>query len=380
MHGIRFVSALASTLLFASAVSAARPASAADVYQAFYVEHRSDSVVVHLLLDPDAPVQEVSFRSNECDFGPAEEVYPGEWAATGSSRLCSSATVTIVLEGAGGGTPSDQACGPFVGVEQVLLLRGRTDGYDAAAGSYSPETATASGHVCTNGQLRLGGGSEPREGNDAGHHHRIAHTGARIHGDAYTGDGTARTGRHATITGAVEALDAPLALEPVALPRASELANHTIPRSGKGRRVVRHDRFALTGRDTVALEPGTYRFRDFLLAGGATVAIQGPTEIYVERSFRVLGGSFANFNGDSPSDLRIYSTGRKVVLMGGAELRAQVHAPDAVIMRAARSDFFGTLAGRVLWLLGPGDLHGLAGGAVGSGEPPLELDLSWVVF
>ena len=245
------------------------------------------------------------------------------------------ATVTATAQVKPGG------CGLFIGINKVTISGGSfTDSYDSGSGPYDPAAAGNQGHVCSDGSISLSGSSY-------------------VDGNALPGQGsTVSTSSSSYVTGSRNPRDEPLNLPPVDFGTSPFVNNNlNIPMSDGGANPLNGTKFGLSGGDHATLPPGTYYFSEFVLSGGSSITVTGPTVIYCTGKFVCSGGSIANTTM-LPANLQVFCTGDKVDISGGSHFFGTVYAPSSKIVRSSGSGHvFGSLIGIELTLSGGGGAH-----------------------
>ena len=231
-------------------------------------------------------------------------------------------------------------CTGFVGIQSASLLNNiRTNSYDSDVGLYGGSNVNNAGDVCSGGPVFLA-------------------SGAGITGNASGSPVTIAQGSGAFITGS-QSSGPPLEFEPVDFSEALPNNNDTIERGPEWAPPFydssTNDLVVNNGR-SLTLQAGTYYFRDLLLAGGSSLNITGPVEIYIEREMRFDNGTVAN-QTEIPKNLRLFVGEGPVNIQGGHQLHAVIYAPEATVDIANGSGFFGSIVGRTLSAAGGAGLH-----------------------
>src|ERR1051326_5626629 len=181
----------------------------------------------------------------------------------------------------------------------------------------SNNVITNQGHVGSNGNVKMSGGSVVYGDATAGP------------GKAVTNSGSSRvTGTKSVATAAEVCVPIDLASLVPAIQASNN--NNLIPLTGNGKNPMggsSHTEFTLSGGDTITLPPGTYYFTKFTVSGGSTITLTGPTRFLSTGRVDISGGSFVN---PQPYRFRIWVSGSgPVTLSGGSNLAGFVYAPSA---------------------------------------------------
>ncbi len=234
-------------------------------------------------------------------------------------------------------------CGLFIGIEKVTISGGSfTDSFDSDIAPYDAASAGHEGHVCSDGPITLSGPSYVDGNALPGHGHSVSTSGSSY------------------VTGSTNPRSQPLNLPPVDFgDSATNNMNYLIPTSDDGE--VAYDpgdgKFGLSGGDHLQLSPGTYYFSEFVLSGGSSITVTGPTSIYCVGKFVASGGSIANTT-QLPANLQVFCTGDKVDISGGSHFYGVIYAPSSKVVRSSGSGHvFGAAIGKELTLTGGGGAH-----------------------
>ncbi len=221
------------------------------------------------------------------------------------------------------------------GKERVKLNGSvETNSYNSNLGGYWSQSHGESGHVGSNGNIRITGSAE-------------------IHGDARPGPGhtTTITGS-ATVTGSTEPLP-----EPVVLPDLDPFQ-------------VGDQDLRKTGSTQITFTGGTYYYEDMRFTGSSKLIVEGAVTIYCKsftqtgsaqliikpgssltmyckESFKLAGSGLINQTG-VPSNFRLFSTARKedndeIRLTGGSEFCGVVYAPYTDADVTGSHQFYGSV-------------------------------------
>jgi len=239
-------------------------------------------------------------------------------------------------------------CGPFVGIEGVTAGGNlTTNSFDSWDGSYNPATAGDLGSLCSDGDITVGGN-------------------AVINGDVRAGEGDTVTinGSSVDITGQVGNRVTALALPPVDATAASttndnlSLPKYKPPMSGwiDPLNPGTND-FQLVGGAVYDLPAGTYYFNDMTLAGGSVLNISGKTTIYLTGNLTRVGGAIINNNTELASNFMINMTGGSAMISSDNVFYGVIYAPNTDITYSGTADFFGTMVGKTLTIMGDATGH-----------------------
>jgi hypothetical protein len=239
---------------------------------------------------------------------------------------------------------SSGRCAGIWGIEGIEGLGNiGTDSYVSSEGAYGTGTVYPNGDLCSCRDILLAGNVE-------------------INGDAMYGEGYGfdLDGESGAVYGVVD----DMACGKVATDADFDHAmfnhdNETIGLSAKGR-----DPFPtsdswdlrLTSDDSVTLTGGTYFFGSLRLTGQARIYVTGPSVIYVTGNSTFTGGGIVNVTGD-PANLLIYSSARMLELKGGAGFYGAVYAPWTDVVLKGTPDYYGTIVGRTVTILGDTRIH-----------------------
>ncbi len=235
------------------------------------------------------------------------------------------------------------SCGLFIGIDKVTISGGSfTDSYHSDDGPYNAASAGNQGHVCSDGPITLSGPSY-------------------IDGNAFPGENdSVSTSGSSYVTGSRDPRTELLNLPPVDFgDSASNNNNALIPASDDSQEPydAGNGKFGLSGGDHVTLAPGTYHFSEFVLSGGSSITLTGPTTIYCVGKFTASGSSIVNSTA-LPTNLQVFCTGDKVDISGGSHFYGVVYAPTSKVVRSSGSGHvFGSLIGKELTLSGGGGAH-----------------------
>jgi hypothetical protein len=234
-------------------------------------------------------------------------------------------------------------CEGIWGINGVTVGSVHTDSYDSTEGPYDEYTANRNGDICSGRYVTIGGSKE-------------------IEGEVMAGFGYGVTvnGGSGYITGMtssnIQGIGPPN-VDPgdAAFINDNELIDSTergdSPWKGAG--------WALdtAANDTLEVPPGTYCLDSIRLTGGSTIAISGPTTIYVRDTVDAIGGAFVNETGD-PANLTIIALGPDVKISGGAGFYGSIIAPNAdVTLSGNDTGFWGAVIGDRVMLKGDFDFH-----------------------
>lgn len=116
--------------------------------------------------------------------------------------------------------------------------------------------------------------------------------------------------------------------------------------------------------EVITLDPGDYCFSSIVMAGASSLRVTGPTRIYLTLPSTILGVVNAT---NVPSNLRIYSSVTSplpplpivpgLVVAGAVSPAMVVYAPNAVVSFIGITDFFGSAVGAIIPNVGIAAMH-----------------------
>lgn len=223
-------------------------------------------------------------------------------------------------------------CGRIVGINSVEMQgSAETDSYDSRKGSYASQAKGAKGDVCSNGSIELKGSVD-------------------VNGSAITGPGGSVNGS-SHVSGEIKTNEKTVKFPTVDSSSAQSQNNNSAASGNIGNGIN------LNGHSTLTLQPGTYYINGNVnINGGASIAISGPTSIYITGTLDMGGGGFAN-STLAPSNLRIYLLGSSAKLRGNSSLYAIVYGPNCDIELSGTPDIYGAVIGKTLDVQGNPGLH-----------------------
>jgi hypothetical protein len=121
------------------------------------------------------------------------------------------------------------------------------------------------------------------------------------------------------------------------------------------------------GQEVVHLKGGTYFFTDIVLAGGASIVLDGPCRIYVTGEVDLTGGSLVNPGGAAP-DCLIFAhpypipagfipSTKPIAINGGPGVAAGIYAPYRDVTVGGGPDYFGSIVGQDIHVNGDTAFH-----------------------
>ncbi|MFI5168174.1 MAG: Ig-like domain-containing protein, partial [Thermoanaerobaculales bacterium] len=267
----------------------------------------------------------------------------------GSARIVIVLLALAVLVGWSGTARSDQVSDGFALVPaltgqavfscQALNLNGNCF-TDSEGSSAAPSKANA-GHVRSNGDITLNGGSE-------------------VHGDATAGPGKqVRVVGNSKVTGNVSAAAAPFNCRPIDLSTLlTALQAHNdnggIPRTKSGKNPLGGGdgrAFTLNGNDALTLPTGVYLFSSFTINGNSSLAVSGDVFILCTGAVTVNANHDVNSAG-LPGSLRLWCSGTVVAVNGLGTLRGYIYAPNAQVALNGTCRISGAVFGKTVTLNG----------------------------
>ena len=223
-----------------------------------------------------------------------------------------------------------------------------TNSYDPTLGSFASQTARGNGGVGSNGDVTLGAGSF-------------------INGDAVTGQGGSiiEGGSNVTVTGDRTSLEEDLILPPIEPPAVSSSGPlDTTENTTIGPGLLGFDKVSTGEGATLTIQgPTQIVMSDFMLEGGSTLVIDssnGPVEIYSSGDWDVSTDSMVRTTSQSARDFQLFLSGdtdgsanpATVSLSANCSLHGAIYAPQATIMVPTGFELFGSLVARSV-VLGP---------------------------
>ncbi len=234
-------------------------------------------------------------------------------------------------------------CEGIWGLEGVTVGSVHTDSYNSTEGAYVEATAYQKGDICSGRGVVIGGSKE-------------------IEGEIMAGLGYGVTvnGVAGYITGmttsTLQGLTPP-ATDPGDLAYSNDNATIGLTDGGVSPWKKSGWNLDMAANDRLVIPPGKYFFDSIRLTGGATLAITGPTTIYVRGEIDAIGGAFVNETED-PANLTILGLGPAVKISGGASFFGAVVAPYAeVTLSGNDTGFYGAVIGQTVALKGDFDFH-----------------------
>ena len=239
-------------------------------------------------------------------------------------------------------------CGGIWGLEEVTIPGSvTTDSYISNDGEYSEGSARDNGDLCSGGDITVSGS-------------------AYIAGDAMAGVDSEVTvnGGQVEITGVESNQTLPIDYPDANVDDAAVLNdNDSIPNTEQGLnpfsdglnlRIGSDD--GLTLPSGVDGDPAVFYFDSMTFTSSARLTITGPTVIYLAGDFDFTGQGTINTTRD-PKDLMIISTGESVRMMGEVSFYGSILAPNAEIVLAGTSEYFGAVIGLTVKITGDFEFH-----------------------
>lgn len=243
-----------------------------------------------------------------------------------------------------------EPCSGFVGIDFVNLRNNAmTDSYNSELGDYdqgwgySDPNANRgqNGDTCSNGPIDV-------------------RQGGVVNGDASGSSVTLAPHGAGKVTGSIGTSASSRDYEPVNFDQGNINDNETIPDPPKYSWppyfLSNDNDLVLANGRNMTLEAGTYRFRDFKIAGGSTLTLNGPVKIFVERELRFDNGTTANPT-HLPVDFELLVGAGPVNIQGGNELHGTIYAPEADVTIGNNGKFFGSIVSKSLTMTGGAQLH-----------------------
>jgi hypothetical protein len=234
---------------------------------------------------------------------------------------------------------------PLLPIDITLVGAISTDGFNSDAGPYAVGTATATGHIQSNGGISMSGLLQP----------------VNIGGNVTASDNVV-TLLGVNVTGAVTQ-NAP----PVEYPSVAPCGPPYPPNDGITGGLYDQTLGTLVNvgvNDTIELEPGDYCFSSIIMAGASTLRVTGETRIYLTLPSTILG--IVNTTNVA-SNLRVYSSVRSpipplpivpgLVIAGAVAPSMVVYAPDAVLDFTGITNFYGSAVGAIIPNVGVAAMH-----------------------
>ncbi|WP_428940110.1 DUF7305 domain-containing protein [Fontivita pretiosa] len=219
----------------------------------------------------------------------------------------------------------------LVGIDSVALSGvARIDSYNSADGSYDPSRAGDKTVVVSNGNITVG-------------------SACTIYGEAHPGPGASLIGA-ASVTGSTAPLPAPLSFP---MPSVDPDYNNAPIASY----LTAANDLDMGGKKTYTLNTGVYSVRNVSLAGTANLRVRGQVTLYVSGSL-LLNGT-VDVQSERPGDFKIRMTapGTSVSIGGNSALYADLYAPASTVTISGTGDFFGTVVGKTLSVIGRAGIH-----------------------
>ncbi|HWP40922.1 MAG TPA: TadG family pilus assembly protein [Tepidisphaeraceae bacterium] len=219
----------------------------------------------------------------------------------------------------------------LVGIDSVSLSGvARIDSYNSADGSYDPSRAGSKTVVVSNGNITVG-------------------SACTIYGEAHPGPGASLIGA-ASVTGSTSPLPAPLNFP---MPSVDPSYNNAAIASY----LTASNDLDLSGKKTYTLNSGVYFVRNVSLAGTANLRVRGQVTLYVYGNL-LLNGT-VDVQSERPGDfkIRMTSPGTSVSIGGNSALYADLYAPASTVTLSGTGDFYGTVVGKTLSVIGRAGIH-----------------------
>ena len=93
------------------------------------------------------------------------------------------------------------------------------------------------------------------------------------------------------------------------------------------------------------------------LAGGSVLNISGQTTIYMTGDLTRVGGAIINNNTELAANLTINMTGGTAHISSDNVFYGVIYAPNTDITYSGTADFFGTMVGKTLTIMGDATGH-----------------------
>jgi Tfp pilus assembly protein PilX len=201
-----------------------------------------------------------------------------------------------------------------------------TDSYDSSQGGYSRSTATANGHVRSDGDITLTGN-------------------ATVNGNATPGaDGEVALNGNASVTGSTTPAQEPLNTPAVQIPSTATYLGNII----------------LSGNKTKTLTAGTYSVGVISLSGNAKLIINnsaGPVIIYASGSVTATGNGIVTKSGTCARFVLYQVGGADVTITGNGSFCGGVYAPESRLSITGNADLYGAFVGASISVTGNGSIH-----------------------
>lgn len=225
------------------------------------------------------------------------------------------------------------AAGGIVGLDWVDLSgTPMVDSYNSDLGPYNPLKPGQNAVVVSNNDI-LGNG-----------HPTVA-------GDAVAGPGHS-VSSSISVTGSKSNLDQPLVFPPANADAYRLVNDNALIRSY----LNGQQDLTLKGNDKLHVPAGDYYIRDLKMTGNAVLYIDGPVTFHITGSVDVAGT--VNTTAQKPANFQIQVTGSGTVdLRGNADLHSAVYAPESPIIVRGTHDFYGSIIGRSIRMVGTSDIH-----------------------
>jgi hypothetical protein len=231
------------------------------------------------------------------------------------------------------------------GMENVTTNGGIiTDSYDTTVGPYGPGNIRPNGDVCSCGDI-------------------VMHGSGSIRGDAMYGDGYnfLPSGGSYEVWGLVDehGCEFPDPAVDYDAPQATN-DNATIGLTSEGTSPWRGNpnefNLAITGLETLTLQPGTYYFDSVRITGQAAIEIIGPTEIYIAGEATLTGGGLVNTT-QIASNLKVFIEGPDATLTGDSIFYGSIVAPSCDLKTTGSFTGYGVILAKELTIGGDMIFH-----------------------
>lgn len=235
-------------------------------------------------------------------------------------------------------------CGGIWGLRGVRVIGNVvTDSYKSEEGPYVADTASENGDICSGRNVVLNGGVEVNGDVMCGFSYEVEVNGAA-----------------AEITGLTTANSQPVTYGPLDFGDIKYVNdNPTIPNTDAGNSPWRAGggwNLHLTANDNVDIAPGNYYFDSILMRSGATITLSGKTTMYVGGNVVAAGAGIVSATAD-PRDLNMVVAGTHFAFGGTYEFYGSVVAPNADVRLHGTGDYYGTIIGGTVTMLGDFQFH-----------------------
>jgi len=219
----------------------------------------------------------------------------------------------------------------LVGIEGVKMTGTATiDSYDSSIGKYGGGNTGENVSVISNRDINLG-------------------KNCAVYGDAHPGPNGTVMGA-SSVTGTT-----------TPLPRALTFPMPTLDPSYNNVLIqpwLDSDRNLDLSGKMFTIQPGVYYVHNIDLASNASMMLQGQVTFYVSGNVILRGG--IDLGGLPPGDfrIRVIEPGGTVQINGNASLSADLYAPGSDVSIVGTGDFYGTMVGKTIDLVGVAGVHG----------------------